>query len=68
MTGLSLGAAHAMAQKFPWGRYKTFVDVGGAQGGLPVELALAHKHLTGGDFDLPVVGPIFEKYVARHGL
>ena len=68
MTGLSLGAARAIAQKFPWRRYATFVDVGGAQGGLPVEVALAHPHLTGGNFDLPGVGPIFEKHVARHGL
>lgn len=68
MTGLSLGIAQAMAQKFPWSRYKTFADVGAAQGGLPVVLAQAHPHLTGVGADLPVVGPIFEKYVAAHGL
>ena len=68
MTGLSLGAARAIAQKFPWGNYQTFIDVGGAQGGLPVEVALAHPHLTGGNFDLPGAGPVFEQYVARHGL
>ena len=68
MTGLSLGAARAIAEKFPWSDYKTFVDVGGAQGGVPVQLALAHPHLTGGEFDLPGVGPVFEEYVARHGL
>src|SRR5688572_398328 len=33
MTGLSLGVAHAMAQKFPWKQYKTFADIGCAQGG-----------------------------------
>src|SRR5438132_3611882 len=32
MTGISLGAAMAIAQKFPWGKYKTFIDVGAAQG------------------------------------
>jgi O-methyltransferase domain len=37
--------------------------VGGAQGGVPVQIALKHRHLTGGNFDLPVVGPIFEEYV-----
>ena len=55
MTGVSLGAAKAMAQKFPWKQYRTFVDIGAAQGGLPVQVALAHAHLTGGGFDLPVV-------------
>ena len=68
MTGLSLGAARAIAEKFPWRDYKTFVDVGGAQGGVPVAVALKHTHLAGGEFDLPGVGPVFEEYVARHGL
>jgi hypothetical protein len=68
MTGLSLGAARAIAEKFPWSDYKTFIDVGAAQGGTPVQIALAHRHLTGGSFDIPACGPIFEKYVAENGL
>lgn len=68
MTGLSLGAARSIAAKFPWADYKTFIDIGGAQGGVPVQIALAHSHLSGGNFDLPPVGPVFEKYVAAHGL
>src|SRR5215208_7264404 len=68
MTGISLGSAMAIAKKFPWDRYETFVDVGAAQGGLPVQVALAHDHLSGGGFDLPPVGPIFEEYVDSHGL
>lgn len=68
MTGLSLGAARAIAEKFPWKEYRTFIDIGGAQGGVPVQVALAHSHLSGGIFDLPAVGPVFEKYVARNGL
>src|SRR5882762_7897305 len=38
MTGLSLGIARAIAQKFPWSQYQSFVDIGVAQGGLPVVL------------------------------
>ena len=68
MTGLSLGIAHALAGKFPWSQYRSFVDVGVAQGGLPVVLAQAHKHLTGIGADLRIVRPIFERYVASHGL
>jgi hypothetical protein len=68
MTGLSMGASQAIAAQFPWENYKTVVDVGGAQGGLLVQLCLAHPHLTGANFDLPVVGPIFEEYVASNGL
>jgi hypothetical protein len=68
MTGLSMGIAHAIAAKFPWSQYKSFVDIGAAQGGLPVVLAQAHAHLSGIGADLPVVGPIFRKYVASNGL
>ena len=68
MTGLSLGAVRAMAKKFDWRRYKTFIDVGCAQGCLPVQVANAHPHLTGGGYDLPVVRPIFEEYVRANEL
>jgi tRNA A22 N-methylase len=57
-----------MAVKFPWSQYQSFVDIGVAQGALPVVLAQTHKHLTGIGADLPVVEPIFQKYVAAHGL
>jgi hypothetical protein len=67
MTGLSMGASLGIAQKFPWANYKTVVDVGGAQGGLLVQLCLAHPHLKGTNFDLPVVAPIFEENVATNG-
>ena len=68
MTGLSMGASKAIAKKFPWRKYKTFVDVGTAQGGLPVQVALAHPHLTGVGFDLPIVGPVFGDYANSFGL
>ena len=42
MTGISLPTLRAIATAFPWGEYKTFADVGCAQGGLPVEIARAH--------------------------
>jgi hypothetical protein len=68
MTGISLGSARAIAQKFPWSNYKTFIDVGCAQGGLPVQVALANPHLRGAGFDLEQVRPIFEEYVSSFGL
>jgi hypothetical protein len=68
MTALSRGTAQAVAQKFPWAHYHTFIDVGTAQGGLPVEVVLAHHHLVGGGFDLPPVRPFFEQYVVAHNL
>ncbi|GLQ90780.1 methyltransferase [Dyella flagellata] len=68
MTGVSLGAAKAIAEKFPWKDYRTFIDIGAAQGACPVQIALAHPHLSGGGFDLPMVAPVFEDYVASYGL
>jgi len=68
MSGQNMGTAVAIAQKIPWHTYRTFVDVGTAQGAVPVQLARAHPHLTGGGFDLPPVGPVFEEYVAESGL
>ena len=68
MTGLSIGPAQVIAKKFPWKKYRTFVDVGCAQGGVAVEVASAHKHLMGGGMDLPVVQPIFEAYAKDRGV
>jgi O-methyltransferase domain/Dimerisation domain len=68
MTGVSMGPAQALARKFPWTKYRTFLDVGGAQGCVSVQVALAHKHLSGGELDLPSVGPVFEEYVRSFGL
>jgi hypothetical protein len=63
MTGVSHGANLAIAHKFPWGKYRTAVDVGTAQGDLITQVALANPHIEGTGFDLPEVGPIFEEYV-----
>jgi hypothetical protein len=68
MTAFSLRAGAALAAKFPWIRYHRIVDLGTAQGAVPVELALVHPHVTGYGFDLPVVRPMFEQYVRSHGL
>ncbi len=63
MSGISMGANIAIAQQFPWDQYTTYFDIGSAQGGLIAQVALAHPHITGGGFDLPPTGPIFEEYI-----
>jgi hypothetical protein len=68
MTGASLDPAKALAAKVPWDRYETFVDVGAAQGCVPVQVALAHPHLAGAGFDLPILAPSFDRYVKERGL
>jgi O-methyltransferase domain/Dimerisation domain len=68
MTAGSLLAAQALAVKIPWKDFRTVIDIGTAQGCVPVEIARTHVHLTGGGFDLPQVEPAFRSYVNEHGL
>ncbi|MBV9513190.1 MAG: methyltransferase, partial [Mycobacteriaceae bacterium] len=68
MTGSSTGEATVLAARFPWRRFRTFADIGCAQGAVPVRVTLSHPHLHGAGFDFPVVGPIFTEYVASFGL
>jgi O-methyltransferase domain/Dimerisation domain len=68
MTGISHGANMTIARALPWAGYRTFVDVGTAQGDLAAQIALANPHLRGTGFDLPQVAPIFEEYVAKVGV
>jgi len=68
MSALTTGPAMAIAAKFPWQRYRTFIDIGCAEGALPVQVAGSHQHLSGGGFDLPAVAPAFDEYVKSSGL
>ena len=68
MSAISGGAGQAIAAKFPWSDHKSVVDIGCAEGAVPVQIAMAHDHITGGGFDLPALEPIFDANVAGVGL
>ena len=68
MTGGSLRAAQALATRFPWREFRSLIDIGSSQGCLPVQIALAHPHLSTGGFDLPALQPLFEAYARQHGV
>ncbi len=68
MTGVSRGANLAIAQKLPWERYTTFLDVGTAQGDLAVQIAVVHPHLQGIGFDLAPVAPVFADHAKAFGV
>src|SRR5579883_1415741 len=68
MSGISRAAARAIAAKFSWKSYRTFVDIGTAQGDTAAQISLAHPHLSGMGFDLAEAGPIFDEYIAELGL
>jgi cyclopropane fatty-acyl-phospholipid synthase-like methyltransferase len=63
-----MGDAHVIAERFPFADYATVLDAGAAEGGLVVEVARVHPHLRCLGLDLPPVRPVFEEYVAAHGL
>ncbi|NBM18198.1 methyltransferase [Streptomyces sp. GC420] len=68
MTTLSIGPARALAERFPWHRYRTLVDVGCAEGAVPGWVLRSHPHLTAVGFDLPAARPGFEAYTELLGV
>lgn len=68
MTGVSRGANMAIAHRLPWSQYKSFVDVGTAQGDLAVQIAVVNPHLRGTGFDLPPAAPIFADHAQAFGV
>jgi hypothetical protein len=68
MTAGSLSAAKVIAEEFPWSNYRTLMDIGTAQGCLPVQIADVHPHISGGGFDLPELSAAFADYVRENGL
>jgi hypothetical protein len=68
MSAISTPAGQMLTSKFPWKDHKRVIDIGCAEGAVPVQIALAHEHITGGGFDLPPLEPIFDEFVAQFGL
>jgi len=68
MTGVSRPIARQLARRIDWSRYASVIDIGTAEGAVPVTIAQAHPHLTGGGFDLPPVRPVFERNIRAEGL
>lgn len=68
MAGISRLNFETLAEKFPFSKYKTLCDIGGATGLLSIECAKKHPHLQCVSFDLPPVEPIARKHIAAAGL
>jgi len=68
MTAITREATGMLVQRFPWQRYRTVIDVGTGQNGMPtVPLAQAYPHLSGGSFDQPVCAAVYAEYAAAQG-
>jgi hypothetical protein len=68
MSGGSFPVARALAARFPWQDHRTLIDIGTAEGCVPVVIVRAYPHIVGGGFDLPAVGALFESNVREHAL
>ncbi|MEX0350565.1 MAG: methyltransferase [Paracoccaceae bacterium] len=68
MTGSSRFLFERLSTRFPFDRYKTVADVGGADGLLSRLLAASHNHLSLVTLDLPAVTAIAQKRIEEEGL
>jgi len=71
MSAMSAGIvlpARALAERFDWARYRSFADIGCAQGCMAAEIAGRHRHLVGIGFDLPRVAATFTGHIRACGL
>jgi hypothetical protein len=68
MAGISAANFTVLAETFDFSRYSTLADIGGASGQLSCLVASRHVHLFCRSCDLPVVRPIAERNIRKHGL
>ncbi|MFI1441776.1 methyltransferase [Streptomyces fructofermentans] len=68
MNGVSTPLAGALAADFDWSGSRHVVDLGGALGAVPAAVLRSNPDITGAVFELPPVQPVFEEFVAVHGL
>ncbi|MEN9907684.1 MAG: hypothetical protein RLZZ540_825 [Bacteroidota bacterium] len=65
MTGIQIGNFMALAQKFDFSKYKTFLDVGGSAGILSTMVAKHNSNMTCTTFDLPAVEAMAKETIQK---
>lgn len=68
MSGIQLGNFMTLVKRFNFSRYKTLLDVGGADGALSIHVCLNHPGIHCTTFDLPPVEPLAKKKIAQLNL
>jgi len=68
MNGSSINNFEKFARVFPFERYRTLTDIGGADALLSRLVAAAHPHIRCTSFDLPVVTEIATRKITAAGL
>lgn len=65
MTGIQIGNFMALAQKFDFSKYKTFLDVGGSAGILSAMVAKYNSNMSCTTFDLPAVEAMAKESIQK---
>ncbi|GAA3582964.1 methyltransferase [Amycolatopsis ultiminotia] len=68
MDGLNETLGPLLAGAFDWSGHRRVLDVGGCRGNLLSHVLRAGPGLTGQVFDLPPMGPLFERHMAEQDL
>lgn len=68
MTGIQTGNFKALVKTFAFGKYKTMLDVGGADGWLSIQVCLHHPSIQCTTFDLPPVAPLAKRKIDAYRL
>jgi precorrin-6B methylase 2 len=68
MSGIQTGNFMALTRKFDFNKYKTLLDVGGADGWLSIQVCLNHPDIQCISFDLAPVVAVAQKKIEGFGL
>lgn len=68
MSGIQTGNFMALTKQFDFNKYKTLLDVGGADGWLSIQVCLHYPDVQCTSFDLPPVAPVAQKKIDSFGL
>ena len=68
MRGIQTGNFIALTEKFDFNKYDHFLDLGGADGWLSIQICLRHPSIRCSTFDLPPVRPLAEAQIAKFNL
>ena len=68
MNGIYGPEGAKIADGFPFGRFRSLLDVGGAQGHVLADILMRHPGVTGALFDLPRTAEVARQFLASKGL
>ncbi|MDQ6758034.1 MAG: acetylserotonin O-methyltransferase, partial [Bacteroidota bacterium] len=68
MSGIQTGNFITLANKFDFSKYKSLLDIGGADGWLCVQIAMRHPNIQCTTIDLAAVEPLAKNKIATFGL